>query len=251
MEETSWLKPSQPERCVFRRVEKQQDIWELNRMPNGASKRVFSQEDQPKSLSYVVIILFYFILLLSWRKYGFMLYVFTGGQAEGRKGTGLSLQHITAFPGLVLYPHPCCSRLWGEKLSCHSPCRLLVEQPLQNPAHQSHSTNKSFENLMDDSLGRAWEQKATHTMPGSNSSVEKPHWVCRYHCACQEKGIVGTMCPSLTVYTGYWVLTHSQFEKHAQNHWHGKEVDFAAVAAIAAFLCSPKHNQGRERNQDL
>lgn len=152
---------------------------------------------------------------------------------------------------LVLYPHPCCSKLWGKQLSCHSPCHLLVEQPLQNPAHQSHSTNKSFENLMDDSLGRAWEQKATHTMPGSNSSVEKPPWVCRHHFACQEKGIVGTACSSLTVYTGYWVLTHSEFEKHAQNHWHGKEVDFAAAAAIAAFLCSPKHDQGRESKQDL
>lgn len=96
-------------------------------------------------------------------------------------------------------------------------------------------------------LGRAWEPKTTHTMPGSNSSMEKPPWVCRHHCVCQEKGIVGTTCPSLTAYTAYWVLTHSQFEKQAQNHWHGREVDFAAAAAIVAFLCSPKHEQVRGR----
>lgn len=57
---------------------------------------------------------FYFTLLLSWRKYGFMMYVFTGGQAEGRKGTGLSLQHTAAFPGFGSLPPSLLLKVVGK-----------------------------------------------------------------------------------------------------------------------------------------
>lgn len=68
-------------------------------------------------------------------------------------------------------------------------------------------------NLTDDSLGGAWEPKATHGDPGSNTKVEKPLWGCGHPAACQGKGTGGTTRPILIAHTVYQAFTHSQLVK--------------------------------------
>lgn len=88
-----------------------------------------------------------------------MVYIFTGGQAEGGKGTGLPLQHTADFSGFVSSPPFLLLQVMGRAaLLPQSMSSIGGAAPLK-PSLPVTSTNKGFENLMDDSPGKGMGTK--------------------------------------------------------------------------------------------